>query len=136
MSKLTQDHPTFFDDEFIRPFLQDVVHELRMQFAISYVAPYSAVKISTLALVRFAQLTQHLNIKEADTKSLLVHLILSGHIHGRIDERQGTLILSHADSEPCPAQMTEALSAWTNEMKRLTHALAVKQGMTALCANM
>ena len=120
-------------DAFVREFINDVLCELRIHHIIDQVRPYSTVRLSRLAIVRtHRSLTQLLNMSVENLEALIVSLILDGRINGTVDEISKVLQLSKTTTTTSDS-LKKPLTAWMDELIRLSGAISSKQGMSVAC---
>ncbi|KAK9458280.1 PCI domain-containing protein [Dipodascopsis uninucleata] len=99
-------------DPFIRFYLDDVLRNIRANFIINMIAPYSRIDIAYLA--------DTLEITTNEMEDLLVVLILGGQIRGKIDEITGILEL-----EVAPDTGVEQAAIGSEKREREQEAMAV-----------
>jgi len=82
---LRRNQGRIMDDEFIREHVEDLLRTIRTQVLRRVIRPYTRISLQAIA--------RELNdIPETDVESLLVGLILSGQLDGKIDQVTGVLI--------------------------------------------
>lgn len=82
---LKQNYQTIMGDSFIRFFMDDLLREMRTQFLLELIKPYTRIRMAFMA--------KELNITANEVESLLVDLILDSKIVGKIDQVNQLLCL-------------------------------------------
>ncbi|KAJ2784844.1 hypothetical protein H4R18_000878 [Coemansia javaensis] len=88
-------------DPFISRYIADLRRTFRMQALVQMAAPYTRIRIATLAA--------RISAEPAETEELLVMLILNRRLRGSIDQEAGTLLLRQ---ETADQAQHAALDRW------------------------
>lgn len=112
-------------DPFIKDYMDDVLQNIRNQVLVQIVAPYQTVSLPYLC----EQLGGGVSVKEVE--NLLVGLILSGKISGRIDQLNGLLELSSKPGfselhKRVEQERYDALLKWTDALQAHLDSVKVK----------
>ena len=95
-------------DPFIRTYIDDVLRNVRTQFLIKLIKPFTSIEIKFIS--------KQLSIPEEDVEELLVGLILDKRISGQIDQVNSRLVLDRRSTD---AHKYEALNAWSTNVSSL-----------------
>jgi len=96
-------------DKFIRTHLDSMVRDFQSRAILQLVKSYSRLRIDYLASV--------LGVSDSIVESIVVSLILDGHISGTIDQVNGLIDLTQRQGGA--HKKYEALDAWTNSLHYL-----------------
>ena len=100
---LKENAPSIMGDAFIRPYVEDLLKNIRTQVLLHLVRPYTRVRISFIA--------SELNIPLDDVEALLVSLCLDNLIQASIDQINGLLVLEHAHNNDLDGTLGSRLLA-------------------------
>ncbi|KAJ2785735.1 hypothetical protein GGI15_001827 [Coemansia interrupta] len=115
--RVLEDHSdAILGDRFIARFVDDLRRTFRMLTLQSIVAPYTRVRISSLA--------HRLRIDVAEAEELLIALILDKRLRASIDQENSILLLQQ---ETTDESQYDAVSNWTSGLESM-----MKQALTIL----
>ena len=100
---LKENAPSIMGDAFIRPYVEDLLKNIRTQVLLQLVRPYTRVRISFIA--------SELNVPQDDVEALLVSLCLDNLIQASIDQINGLLLLEHAHNNDLDGTLGSRLLA-------------------------
>lgn len=114
-------HNKILNDPFIEKQLQPLMWNVRSQALVQMVAPYSRVKLDSIA--------SYLNVDRDEVEALLVSLILDGTLSASIDQVQGLLILRSSGQQG--DKKYKALDRWSSNIGQLEQIIASRCGQLA-----
>ncbi|KAJ1845639.1 hypothetical protein LPJ73_004786 [Coemansia sp. RSA 2703] len=115
--RVLEDHSdAILGDRFIARFVDDLRRTFRMLTLQSIVAPYTRVRISSLA--------QRLRVDVAEAEELLVALILDKRLRASIDQENAILLLQQ---ETTDESQYDAVSSWASGLESM-----MKQALSVL----
>lgn len=114
---LKENSSSIMGDPFIREHVEELLSRFRSQVLIKLIEPYRRVQIPYIA--------RELNIEEEELHVLLGSLIIDGHVDGKIDEVNNTLVLNkHLEERDVEKYL--AIMEWSETLKRLQQSIGSK----------
>lgn len=111
-SEVLKKNPDILKDPFIRENIDEVTRTMYMKAIVKLMAPYTRMRLSRIA--------QTLEITYQEVEDILGFLIVDGKVRGKIDQREGILVLeSDIDRD-----RTAALTAWTEALEAMWAGIA------------
>eukprot|EP00035_Acanthoeca_spectabilis_P010381 m.184090 g.184090 ORF g.184090 m.184090 type:complete len:444 (-) comp15006_c2_seq1:3140-4471(-) len=112
---LRRNRQTLLDDPFVQEYISDLRQNIRTEYLIQVIKPYTRVRIPFLA--------DKLNVDANEVEHLLKMCILDGAISGRIDQVGQLLVLAESEEGD---QRYEAIDKWSSQLTGLMKSVASK----------
>uniref|UniRef100_A0A914WEQ6 COP9 signalosome complex subunit 2 n=1 Tax=Plectus sambesii TaxID=2011161 RepID=A0A914WEQ6_9BILA len=107
---LKTNRATIMEDPFIREHIEELLRNIRTQVLIKLIRPYTRIHMPYLA--------KELKVEVLEVERLLVQCILDNTISGKIDQRQGVLVVNQ-EREGAGMSRFDALEKWTTQLQSL-----------------
>mmetsp|Transcript_31249 Transcript_31249/g.81926 ORF Transcript_31249/g.81926 Transcript_31249/m.81926 type:complete len:446 (+) Transcript_31249:229-1566(+) len=112
---LRRNRKTLLDDPYMQEYIADLRTNIRTEFLINLIKPYTRVRIPFMA--------DKLHIEADEVEHLLKICILDGTIRGRIDQVQQLLVLTKSAAGE---QRYEAIDKWSSQLSNLMKSVSTK----------
>ncbi len=100
------------EDEFLVPFIEPLMLEIRSKVLRKMVKPYKSVRLNFIS--------RHLNVPDEDVEAIVMRLIMDGMLVGKIDQINGILHLGAVGKD----EKYKALETWTAKLKKMKNSFA------------
>jgi COP9 signalosome complex subunit 2 len=108
------------EDEFLVPFIEPLMLEIRSKVLRKMVKPYKSVRLNFIS--------RHLNVPDEEVEAIIMRLIMDGMLVGKIDQINGILHLGSVDKD----EKYKSLETWTLKLKKLKNSFAAHPSQIAL----
>ncbi|KAI9143479.1 PCI domain-containing protein [Paraphysoderma sedebokerense] len=110
---LRENKSTIMSDPFICTYISSVLKNIRTQFLIRLIKPYTRIEVSFVA--------KQLNVSIEEVEDLLVGLILDGKVQGKIDQVNGRLEVGGKESTD--SKRYQAIEKWASNLEAVSKAV-------------
>ncbi|KAG2224694.1 hypothetical protein INT45_009009 [Circinella minor] len=105
---LKSNRQSIMGDSFIRAYIDDVLANIRKQFLVKLIKPYTRIELAFMA--------KQLSITSEEVEELLIALILDEKISGQIDQVNQRLELEQRSTDTVKY---ETMEKWSNNLSKL-----------------
>eukprot|EP00178_Gracilaria_changii_P019634 TRINITY_DN568_c1_g3_i1.p1 TRINITY_DN568_c1_g3~~TRINITY_DN568_c1_g3_i1.p1 ORF type:complete len:438 (-),score=91.13 TRINITY_DN568_c1_g3_i1:42-1355(-) len=113
---LQKNRKSIMEDPFMKDYINDLLRNIRTQFLLRILAPYTSIRIDFIA--------KELNITSSEVEELMIGLVLDNKIHGKIDQVNSILLLESTAS--VTQQKYRAVEKWGKNLDTLSQTVIAR----------